>query len=190
MSHDLSRVPVTELDRLWARMMQDRQSLEEKNLFYERQLSAGRPVALNALQGIKEALQQSELDQQPLHQEWDERGGWHRVWVDSYGKLHRSPECAKLKPYQHPQILPALSGWDSPKVIEHSTSSVCLQCFPEATEHPAYRRELNRKKREDRCPGSTRKPKQVKQDKAICSVCGQPAPLTPAGRTRTHKKPS
>lgn len=183
---DLSRVSAAELDSLWSGMLQRGENARETFRFYERRLDEGEPVSLIALERAQDRVVHLEAEQHPLISEWEKRGGWSRVFSDSYGLLHRSSECGRYKPHQHPQLLPALSGWDDRQVIEHAGLSVCTTCFPEAKDHPTYRRLKRKEAKSSRCPGSTRKP----GEGSVCSVCGEPADITPKGRVRTHNRPA
>jgi len=169
---------------MWLPILQQGQHVQRKAELYQQ----NDLVTVSDLQRIEAQLSRNRIEQQPLLNQWQQRGGWLRVWTNPLGKVHRYLQCAEKRcsEGQQPQLLPALSGWTDDLVISHAKLDVCLDCFPKAKQNKAWMGARSAQVRQSNCPGSTRKPSA--EDR--CSACDQQTFLTKAGRVRAHRPSS
>ena len=182
---DLSTAKPDRIDQLWSPILQRAQYEFLKAEFYERQLQAGKPVTVEAMQRMQGLLASSGRQQAPFLAEWDRRGGWSRFWVSPDGIVHNDFQCQSFPAEIEPQMLPGLSGWSKQQVVEHAKLDVCLQCFDLAKQSKEWQKAKQEKARQEKCAGSARKPKADK-GRSLCSVCGSKAQLSDAGRVKAH----
>lgn len=181
LQNHLSHLQPTEIDQLWLPNMQATEHAKQTVKFYEEQLDAGAAVSLNSLERAQQTLEQVLKNEQPFQEEFRIRSGWSRVWLGQDSQLHNDCDCAGEKP----QLLPFLSGLSEDQVIRRSTTALCLDCFPQAKQHPAWMSARKAEKAMRNCPGSSRK-----VEDGCCTVCGQQVQLTAKGRAKAHEAAS
>jgi len=173
----LNLMQPTDIDQIWLPRMQAVEHALQTVRFYEEQLDSGGVVSLHSLERAKQNLQQAQDNEQAFQQEFRLRGNWTRVWMGSDGQLHRNLDCAG----KNPQLLPFLSGVSLNEIIQRATTTLCLECFPQAKQHPAWMSARKAEKALNNCPGSSRK-----TDQGSCVVCSQAVELTAKGRAKAH----
>ena len=128
--------------------------------------------------------------EEPLHAEFDRRGGWSRYFMVGGGHLHFRG-CSSLRPTTMVGWMPSESGKDESEVIGKWDETACTKCFPDAPVAPKSQAGTISK---GYCTGKNYTPRDGERSGSswayrygYCDTCGTNASITKADNLRKHK---
>jgi hypothetical protein len=200
---DLTALTAAEIDERWATIYDERARVEAKLAAiyrWARDLRAKTTTVRSEFRSrgkVEAELAIRELNKTEAHftAEWDDRGGWERVYLvtNHDGHYHRTMACSTTYSTTQWAWVPTLSDKTEDEVIAAVADRACTVCWPNAPRHPKFiEAERNREARaaeeaESICAGSGEYVEWTGRRYQPCPVCGASEALTASGKVRKHK---
>jgi hypothetical protein len=81
---------------------------------------------------LRQQLLTVRAQQEPLNEEYVQRGGWTRAFLVTDGHVHKTTACSTCFPTTKFYWLTELSGMTEEQIVEAAGERACTVCFPSA----------------------------------------------------------
>jgi hypothetical protein len=196
---DLAALTAAEIDEHWSALYAEQDRAQRLYAAAAERLDDAtgyqRERAQERLREAASALTEANVTELHFIAEWDDRGGWERVYLvtNHDGHYHRTMACSTTYSTTRWAWVPTLSDKTEDEVIAAVADRACTVCWPNAPRHPKFiEAERNRETRaaeeaESICAGSGEYVEWTGRRYQPCPVCGASEALTASGKVRKHK---